>query len=391
MAPLANFDASPTATDTYPGSPKPQEPPPLFLIFANHHQLDTLVPPTRSGVSQQPQGDPHSQMIPSMYQHGPILDCNQHLPTLSSSAKPCRHSQHTPKFSGSQHCSQPLLISHLIPLNPAHTFAPTLDNSNTSPANPNGNSNTLSIAINAPPETFPHHSWPCHMFLTPYPSLPNPSWGITMSLEWPAPPTDPIRIPPRPALGLYPTPIDSTQLHQLPLPYPPPSGVPSTPVPLESMDNYSPPTHHLPFKLLLLLGSKGICKAYLHPPHQPRLPQCLHNSRGNLPENTQGTLGIDNNLWNKLHALVEEIHTSPNPHPFEDPLDPAHSFHVQCKEPIGTQSKAPPSVPRQQEELNAASSILRNLNPTGGLFDQPAAHTLALSTQPQASSVPSTF
>ncbi|KAG5734773.1 hypothetical protein E4T56_gene672 [Termitomyces sp. T112] len=93
--------------------------------------------------------------------------------------------------------------------------------------------------------------------------------------------------------------------------------------------------------------------------------------QGNLPENTQGTLGIDDNLWNKLRALVKEIHTSPNPRPFEDPLDPARSFH--------------------QEELNAASSILRNLNPAGGLFDQSAAHTLALSTQPWASSMPSTF
>ncbi|KAG5348526.1 hypothetical protein C0989_010136, partial [Termitomyces sp. Mn162] len=113
--------------------------------------------------------------------------------------------------------------------------------------------------------------------------------------------------------------------------------------------------------------------------------------QGNLPENTQGTLGIDNNLRNELHTLVEEIHTSPNPRPFEDPLDPTHSFHVQCKEPVRTRNKAPSSVPCQQEELNAASSILRNLNPAGGLFDQPAAHTLALSAQPRASSVPSAF
>ncbi|KAG5331667.1 hypothetical protein C0989_007602 [Termitomyces sp. Mn162] len=80
----------------------------------------------------------------------------------------------------------------------------------------------------------------------------------------------------------------------------------------------------------------------------------------------QGTLGIDDNLRNKLHALVEEIHTSLNPRPFEDPLDPACSFHVQREEPIGTQNEAPSSVPRQQEELNAASSILRNLSPAGG-------------------------
>ncbi|KAG5350087.1 hypothetical protein C0989_000248 [Termitomyces sp. Mn162] len=102
--------------------------------------------------------------------------------------------------------------------------------------------------------------------------------------------------------------------------------------------------------------------------------------QGNLLETMQGTLGIDDNLWNKLRTLVEEIHTSPNPHPFEDPLDPTHSFHVQCKEPVGIQSKALPSVPHQQKELNVASSILRNLNPMGGLFNQLATHTLALST-----------
>ncbi|KAG5333740.1 hypothetical protein C0989_004973 [Termitomyces sp. Mn162] len=113
--------------------------------------------------------------------------------------------------------------------------------------------------------------------------------------------------------------------------------------------------------------------------------------QGNLLETMQGTLGIDNNLQNELCALVEEIHTSLNPRPFEDPLDPTRSFHVQCEEPIRTQSEAPPSVPRQQEELNVASSILRNLNSAGGLFCQPAAHTLALSACPQANSIPSTF
>ncbi|KAG5349962.1 hypothetical protein C0989_001006 [Termitomyces sp. Mn162] len=113
--------------------------------------------------------------------------------------------------------------------------------------------------------------------------------------------------------------------------------------------------------------------------------------QGNLPETMQGTLSIDDNLQNELCTLVEEIHTSLNPHPFEDPLDPACSFHVQCEEPIRTQSEALPSVPRQQEEINMASSILRNLNPAGGLFDQPAAHTLALSAHPWANSIPSAF
>ncbi|KAH0579787.1 hypothetical protein H2248_002622 [Termitomyces sp. 'cryptogamus'] len=50
--PLANFGAFPAATDTYPGPPEPREPPPLFPIFATHHQLNTLVPPTYSGVSR---------------------------------------------------------------------------------------------------------------------------------------------------------------------------------------------------------------------------------------------------------------------------------------------------------------------------------------------------
>ncbi|KAG5334206.1 hypothetical protein C0989_004025 [Termitomyces sp. Mn162] len=113
--------------------------------------------------------------------------------------------------------------------------------------------------------------------------------------------------------------------------------------------------------------------------------------QGNLSETMQGTLGIDNNLQNELCTLVKEIHTSPNPCPFKDPLDPTRSFHVQCEEPVRTQSKAPPSISCQQEELNVASSILRNLNPMGGLFDQPAAHTLALSAHPQANSIPSTF
>ncbi|KNZ72318.1 hypothetical protein J132_04008 [Termitomyces sp. J132] len=97
--PLANFGACPTATDTYPGPPELREPPPLFPIFATHHQLNTLVPLTYFGVSQQPRGNPRSPMIPSTYQRGTILDHNQHPPPLSSSAKPRRHSRRTPKSS----------------------------------------------------------------------------------------------------------------------------------------------------------------------------------------------------------------------------------------------------------------------------------------------------
>ncbi|KAG5350214.1 hypothetical protein C0989_012072, partial [Termitomyces sp. Mn162] len=110
-----------------------------------------------------------------------------------------------------------------------------------------------------------------------------------------------------------------------------------------------------------------------------------------LPKTMQGTLEIVANLWNKLHALVEEIHTSPNPHQFEDPLDSAHSFHIQQEESARAQSKAPPPIPYQQEELNTASNILRNLNPAEGLFDQPAADTLPLSAHPQANSISSAF
>ncbi|KAG5334209.1 hypothetical protein C0989_004004 [Termitomyces sp. Mn162] len=61
-----------------------------------------------------------------------------------------------------------------------------------------------------------------------------------------------------------------------------------------------------------------------------------HYLQGNLPEAMQGTLGIDVNLQNELCALVEEIHTSPNPCPFKDPLGPSCSFHMQHEEPVQT-------------------------------------------------------
>ncbi|KAG5338327.1 hypothetical protein C0989_007448 [Termitomyces sp. Mn162] len=105
----------------------------------------------------------------------------------------------------------------------------------------------------------------------------------------------------------------------------------------------------------------------------------------------QGTLEIDANLWNELHALVEEIHTSPNPHQFKDTLDPACSFHIQQEEPTKVQAKAPALIPCQQDKLNATSNILKFLNPAKGLFNQLTACTLALSTCFQANSVPSAF
>ncbi|KNZ74472.1 hypothetical protein J132_06821 [Termitomyces sp. J132] len=186
--------------------------------------------------------------------------------------------------------------------------------------------------------------------------------------------------------------------------YPIPAAAPAPP---EATDNYSPPRPPFAVQTPPSPRQQRI-EAYaqqrdevlrflrLSPAEFARRTRTFLTSLGYpdtsaTPENTQGTLGLDENLWNELRTLVEEIHTSPNPHPFEDPLDPTRFFHVQREEPVGTQNEAPSSVPRQQEELNAASSILRNLNPVGGLFDQPAAHTLALSAQPRASSVPSAF
>ncbi|KAG5351402.1 hypothetical protein C0989_006638 [Termitomyces sp. Mn162] len=190
----------------------------------------------------------------------------------------------------------------------------------------------------------------------------------------------------------------------------------AAPVPPEATDNYFPPPPTQRIKAYAQQCDKVLHFLCLSPAEFARCTRTLLTNlgypdasttpevwadqlldfhkrylQGNLPENTQGTLGIDDNLRNKLRALVEEIHTSPNPHPFEDPLDPTRSFHMQCEEPVRTQNEAPPSIPHQQEELNVASSILRNLNPVGGLFDQPAAHTLALSARPWANSVPSAF
>ncbi|KAG5340386.1 hypothetical protein C0989_001880 [Termitomyces sp. Mn162] len=205
--------------------------------------------------------------------------------------------------------------------------------------------------------------------------------------------------------------------------YPVPAAAPTPPGP---MDNYSPPLMLFPaqapsprqqrVEVYAQQCDQVLCFLHLSPAEFARCTRTLLTNlgypntsmtpevwadqlldfherylQGNLLETMQGTLGIDDNLWNELCALVEEIHTSLNPCPFEDPLDPTRSFHVQCEEPIGTQSKALPSVPCQQEELNMASSILRNLNPTGGLFNQPAAHTLALSACPKANSIPSAF
>ncbi|KAG6876690.1 hypothetical protein C0993_001201 [Termitomyces sp. T159_Od127] len=72
-------------------------------------------------------------------------------------------------------------------------------------------------------------------------------------------------------------------------------------------------------------------------------------------------------------------------------MDSARSFHVQREEPIKPQDPAPTLVPCQQKELNAASNILKALNLTRGLFNQPTAHTIGLSACPHANSLPSAF
>ncbi|KAG6885310.1 hypothetical protein C0993_003287 [Termitomyces sp. T159_Od127] len=76
-------------------------------------------------------------------------------------------------------------------------------------------------------------------------------------------------------------------------------------------------------------------------------------------ESAQNMLQVDINLQDELHALVDKIHTSPNLWRFEDPVDPACSFHVQCEELIKLWDPVPALVAYQQKELNAASNILK--------------------------------
>ncbi|KAG6893088.1 hypothetical protein C0993_002018, partial [Termitomyces sp. T159_Od127] len=90
----------------------------------------------------------------------------------------------------------------------------------------------------------------------------------------------------------------------------------------------------------------------------------------------------------KLHALVDKIHTSPTPQRFEDPVDPACLFHMQHKEPIEPWDPVPTLVLRQQEELNAVSNIIKALNSTEGLFNQPTTPPLCQPAAPGASRPP---
>ncbi|KAG6894314.1 hypothetical protein C0993_011815 [Termitomyces sp. T159_Od127] len=110
-----------------------------------------------------------------------------------------------------------------------------------------------------------------------------------------------------------------------------------------------------------------------------------------ISESAQNMLQVDPNLQDELRTLVDEIHTSPTPQHFEDPVDPTHSFHMQCEELIEPQDPVLTLVPHQQEELNMALNILKALNLTEGLFDQPTACTIGLSVCPCANSLSSTF
>ncbi|KAG6894268.1 hypothetical protein C0992_006810 [Termitomyces sp. T32_za158] len=110
---------------------------------------------------------------------------------------------------------------------------------------------------------------------------------------------------------------------------------------------------------------------------------------GRLLESVREDLRQNTFMRNKLQNLVDEIHVSPNPGTFEDPADPARSFHIQrgALSHPGDASRIPGQ--RNQEEQNTASATLHALNPGGGLFEQPAACTIGLSARQRANSVPS--
>ncbi|KAG6884703.1 hypothetical protein C0993_008834 [Termitomyces sp. T159_Od127] len=108
---------------------------------------------------------------------------------------------------------------------------------------------------------------------------------------------------------------------------------------------------------------------------------------GAIPESAQNMLQVDLNLQDTLCALVDEIHTSSNSQHFKDPVDPACSFHMLCKELIKLWDPIPALVPCQQKELHAASNILKAFNHAGGLFDQPTAHIIGLLAHPHVNSL----
>ncbi|KNZ79072.1 hypothetical protein J132_04772 [Termitomyces sp. J132] len=179
----------------------------------------------------------------------------------------------------------------------------------------------------------------------------------------------------------------------------------AAPIPPGPMDNYSPP--HMPFpaqapssprqqrvKVYAQQRDKVLCFLCLSPPEFARCTCTLLTNlgypntsatlevwadqlldfherylQGNLLETMQGTLGIDNNLQNKLRVLVEEIHTSPNPRLFKDPLDPTHSFHANSV-PSTFQTWDQPAVskPRSQQlppRVNDNNQTLSYINKPG--------------------------
>ncbi|KAG6872817.1 hypothetical protein C0992_009329, partial [Termitomyces sp. T32_za158] len=111
---------------------------------------------------------------------------------------------------------------------------------------------------------------------------------------------------------------------------------------------------------------------------------------GQLSEDVREDLRQNAFKRNELRFLVDEVHTSPNPGTFTSPVDPTWLFHVQQGAPFDPKDARLPEQ-RNQAELNAASAILRALNPNGGLFEQPAACTIGLSAHQRANSVPSAF
>ncbi|KAG6894469.1 hypothetical protein C0992_005987 [Termitomyces sp. T32_za158] len=118
-----------------------------------------------------------------------------------------------------------------------------------------------------------------------------------------------------------------------------------------------------------------------------------HFTQGFLPPQVSNLLHDDPALCEELARLVEDIHVSLSPGQFKDPADPAYSFHVQHNlEATGELRHEDPIQGAEQQHiynLNAASALLQELNPLGGLFDQPAARVVGLSVRPRANSVPS--
>ncbi|KAG6883062.1 hypothetical protein C0992_009817 [Termitomyces sp. T32_za158] len=84
-------------------------------------------------------------------------------------------------------------------------------------------------------------------------------------------------------------------------------------------------------------------------------------AQGSLPPQVGNLLHDDPTLREELARLVKEIHVSPSPGQFEDPADPAYSFHVQHNpEATGEPRLEDPAQGAEQHisNLNAASALL---------------------------------